>query len=499
MGKKITVSDIISIYEISKWRKMDISFIEAGTGQGKSYFVINTLYEFAKSNNKKILFLINRSSSYEQFLYEIMTQCKKDIIDIATYQKLEYMSLFQKIDYDMTKYDYIVCDEFHYFLNDATFNDRTDIAFEQIMKQRNAVKIFMSATGENMERYIKENIKLYVNTEGITIKNYNLPINYDFIKKLSFFYKDETYEELIEQFIKDGTKAIFFMQNLEKACDLYKKYKAFCLFNCSKKEKKYYRHVNEKKIKKMLEEEKFEELILITTPCMDSGVNIKDINLKNIVVSIYDLDTLIQCIGRKRSVDYLDIINLYVRCLDNCTLGGIQIETINKLERLEYLKKHTDEEYIDKYPRSSGFDRAIYDNYRKNKNSIGKEINPLIEFKYKLILKEVGIIKSYRELGYGKFAYIKYLSDKFKINNYVLFEDEKKEAKIQEYFHKMEGERIDKEERKNLIEVCNKKDSFGRKYASIGKLNKYLLENNFGYEIKAKIIKNKTYWIIVKR
>lgn len=257
--------------------------------------------------------------------------------------------------------------------------------------------------------------------------------------------------------------------------------------------------MNEKKIKKMLEEEKFEELILITTPCMDSGVNIKDINLKNIVVSIYDLDTLIQCIGRKRSVDYLDIINLYVRCLDNCTLGGIQIETINKLERLEYLKKHTDKEYIDKYPRSSGFDRAIYDNYRKNKNSIGKEINPLIEFKYKLILKEVGIIKSYRELGYGKFAYIKYLSDKFKINNYVLFEDEKKEAKIQEYFHKMEGKPIDKEERKNLIEICNKKDSFGRKYASIGKLNKYLLENNFGYEIKAKIIKNKTYWIIVKR
>lgn len=232
---------------------------------------------------------------------------------------------------------------------------------------------------------------------------------------------------------------------------------------------------------------------------MDSGVNIKDINLKNIVASIYDLDTLKQCIGRKRLFDCLDKINLYVRCVDNCTLGGIQIDTMNKVERIEYLKKHTAEEYIYKYPRSSGFERAIYDNYRKDKNSIGKEINPLIEFKYKLILEEVDIIKSYRERGYGKFAYIKYLSDKLKINNYSLFEDEKKEAKIQEYFHKMEGKTIDKEERKNLIQVCNKKDSFGRKYASIGKLNKYLLENNFGYEIKAKIIKNKTYWIIVKR
>lgn len=499
MEKRVTVSDIISIDIISKWRKRDISFIEAGTGQGKSYFVINNLYEFAKSNNKKILFLINRSSSYEQFLYEIITHCKMDIIDIVTYQKLEYMSLYKKIDYDLTKYDYIVCDEFHYFLNDATFNDRTDIAFEQIMKQRNAVKIFMSATGKSMERYIKENIKSYVKHESIAIRNYNLPIKYDFIKKLSFFYEDETFEELIEQFIKEGSKAIFFMQSLEQAEDLYKKYKKYCLFNCSEKQKKYYKHVNPEKIKKMLQEEKFEEQILITTPCMDSGVNIKDVNVKNIVVFIYDLDTLIQCIGRKRLFDFNDKINLYVKYINNNIFGGIYTDTTNKLNQIEYLKTHTVEEYIDKYPRSDGFNRAIYDIKVPYIYGISKKINSLIEFKYKLILEEIETIKSYKKTECARFGYGKYLLDNLMITEYKLFEDEKRKLRIQEYFHKMEGKPIDKEERKNLIEVCNKKDSFGRTYASIGKLNKYLLENNFGYEIKAKIIKNKTYWMIVKR
>ena len=96
MTKKVTVSDIISMSEISKWRKGDISFIEAGTGKGKTYFVINTLYEYAKSHNKRILLLVNRSSSYVQFTNEIIAKEKTDVIKIETYQQLEHMKLYKK-------------------------------------------------------------------------------------------------------------------------------------------------------------------------------------------------------------------------------------------------------------------------------------------------------------------------------------------------------------------------------------------------------------------
>lgn len=494
MTKKVTVSDIISLSDIQKWTKGDIVIIQSRTGDGKSYFIKNALFEYAKANNKRILFLVNRSNCYNQFLDEIIQESKNGFIDIKTYQKLECDELYKQVECDLTKYDYIVCDEFHYFLSDSTFNDKTDVSFDQIMQNNNSVKIFMSATGENMDRYIKENIKLYINPESIKIINYKLPIKYDFIKKLSFFNKEETFDELIEEFINEKTKAIFFIQNLEEAYDLYKRYKKHCLFNCGTSNKKFYRRVKKEKIKKMLKDEMFEELILITTTCMDSGVNIKDINLKNIVVHIYDLETLIQCIGRKRLLDSDDGINLYVKYPDYCKFGGIKTKNENGIERINYLKMHTVKEYIKRYPRSAGFDRAIYDDYIEDKDSINKKINPLIEFKYKLILEEINEINLQDKYGYRK-----YLLGKLGIRKYEIYEYEKRKRRVYKYLYDINEKTLNKQEQETLASVFNIKDPSGREYKTIGKLNKYLLENNFEYEIIRKIIKNKTYWMIVKR
>ena len=502
------ISDIISMSKISKWRKGDISFIEAGTGDGKTYFVINTLYEYAKINNKRILLLVNRSSSYIQFINEIIAKRKTDVIKVETYQKLEHMKLCKKKNYDLFNYDYIVCDEFHYFLNDSAFNDRTDVAFTQVMENENAVKIFMSATGKNMKRYIIENIETYVDPSTIEIREYSLPVTYDFINKVSFFYKEENLDDLIKKFIDEGSKAIFFMQTLDSAFNLYERHSEHCLFNCSSqnkkdynynKKKKYYDSVDQNKIKKMLEEERFEEQILITTPCMDSGVNIKDPDVKNIVVFIYDLDTLIQCIGRKRLFDCNDKINLYVMHINNNRLGGVYIDTTHKKNQIEYFKKHGASDYSDKYPRSDGVNRGIYDTNISSKSSVGKKVNPLIEYKYNLTLKEIESIKKNKKLGYKGFEYGKYLLDSLEITNYKLFENEKKEPIIKDYLNKMKEKLLDKQEQEKLAKVFDVKDSYRRPYKTIGKLNKYLLENNFEYKIRTKIIKNKTYWKIIKR
>lgn len=494
MEKRVTVSDIISLSDIQKWTKGDIVIIQARTGDGKSYFIKNTLFGHAKANNKRILFLVSRSNCYNQFLDEIVRENKNDFIDIKTYQKLEYDKLYKQVEYDLTQYDYIVCDEFHYFLSDSIFNDKTDVSFDQIMQNNNAVKIFMSATGENMGRYIKENTKLYINPESIKIKNYNLRIEYDFIKKLSFFYEEETFDELIEEFINKKTKAIFFIQNLEEAYELYKRHKKHCLFNCGESNKKFYRRVKKEKISKMLKDEMFEELILITTTCMDSGVNIKDVNLKNIVVHIYDLETLIQCIGRKRLLDSDDGINLYVKYPDYCKFGGIKTKNENGIERINYLKTHTVKEYIREYPRSAGFDRAIYDAYIEDEDSTTKKINPLIEFKYKLVLEELKEINLQDKSGYRK-----YLLRKLGIRNYELYEYKKRKIRVYKYLYEIKGKTLNKQEQETLASVFNIEDSSGREYKTIGKLNKYLLENNFEYEIIRKIIKNKTYWRVVKK
>lgn len=490
---KNRISDIISQSEIISWRKEDVIIVDGPTGSGKSHFCKNDLYNYAKFDNSKIKMLVDRSNCKEQFQEEINREGREDLLTVDTYQKIENLNLFGTRNYDFDGCNYIICDEFHYFLSDANFNEKTDISFDAIMGQTNAIKIFMSATPKNMERYIKENVTSYSSEKKINIKRYELPREDNYINELKFFYEDETLEQLINQFIEEGSKAIFFIQSVEKAYTLYEKYKDKCLFNCSKYNKKYYRYVDKKKIKKMLIEEKFEANILITTLCMESGININDENVKNIVLDVFGDEKLVQCSGRKRSKDENDKINLYVRCFNNKQLGGMERKIKYTLKRIEYLKTHTAEDYRKKFPRSAGFERAIYDNEGLDKNNNTKKINQLIEFKYKIDLEEIKEIKSY-----GKLGYIEYMSKKLGIKDYNLLEDDKKKEEVSEHLYKIKGKILNKEERYKLVELFNTKDSSRRTYKSIGKLNKYLLENNFPYKIIPKIMKNKTYWIITE-
>ena len=90
MEKKKRISDIITKEEASKWKIGSNILVAAPMGAGKSYFCKNTLYELAKEVNGKILMLIHRSNCVEQFKYEIERDGKADVIDVRTYQSLEY-------------------------------------------------------------------------------------------------------------------------------------------------------------------------------------------------------------------------------------------------------------------------------------------------------------------------------------------------------------------------------------------------------------------------
>ena len=131
MRNKLRVSDVVTIEQIKLWNLGDIITIKAGTGVGKSWLIKNLLYDIAKSENKKILMLIHRSNCTEQFIDEIVRDNKTDVIDIKTYQKLEYKELKSYFN-DLSEYKYIVCDEFHYFMSDASFSKTTDMSFDLI-------------------------------------------------------------------------------------------------------------------------------------------------------------------------------------------------------------------------------------------------------------------------------------------------------------------------------------------------------------------------------
>ncbi len=270
---------------ISDWQNKLIT-INAPMGSGKSQFIKNELYNYAVKHGQKILFLVHRINCKEQFKIDI--KGKEHIITIETYQKIQSQNKsYLKRNYDFEPYDYIVCDEMHYFLTDATFNHTTDLSLFSILEQLKVGKtiIMSSATGNEMMCYLLDELNL-------DVLDYNLEANYGFIESLTFWKMDNTLETYIQKVISNGEKAIFFIQSATKGFELYNKYNEYAIFNCSKSNK-LYKHVEKETIQRMLENKRFEEKILITTSCMDAGVSIIDKDVKNIFVEIGDINTLI--------------------------------------------------------------------------------------------------------------------------------------------------------------------------------------------------------------
>lgn len=444
-----TLSDVISKEEIIKWQPGDTVLISAGTGTGKSHFIKNSLYESAKAAGDKILMLIHRVNCVNQFNEEILTDGKTDVITIDTYQKIESDTKSGK-GYDLSEYKYIVSDEFHYFVSDAKFNITTDISFDAIVNSQ-GIKIFMSATGDFMKDYLQE----YISGNKLPQPySYSLEKDYSYLQSLFFFYKEHTISELLRLAIEGKQKAIFFIHSAEKAYRLYKKYEKYCLFNCGEGSANKY-PVDKEAVNRMLKNQKFDKQILITTTCMDAGVNIIDEDLHYIVCDIIDIGQLIQCIGRKRSQNPNDKLNLYVKAIQNRSLAGYERSAINAVEAADYLKEYGVLKFNEKYYRAINKNAIVYWQSNKITGYSKPTVNELMYHKSKC---DSAI---YRDMiNTGKTGYCQYLANLLRFNwngkryTYALYE----EGTLQNLLERYAVEKIvmlNKDARKELIESLN--------------------------------------------
>lgn len=495
-GTKIMrVSELVTIDEINKWKNGDIVTISAGTGAGKSYFIKNNLYAIAKRDNKKILFLIHRTNCVNQFQMEIERDKKTDVIDIKTYQKIEY-DIRKKGTFDFSPYKYIVSDEYHYFVeSDAVFNKFTDMSLNAILSQSDKIRVFMSATADMTKRYINAFEKL----ETI---DYELAKSSNAIDSLIFFNKDETMEEFCHLAIKKNLKTIFFIESAEKAYELYKQFKEYAIFNCSKSNAKYYKYVNEEQINNTLQNEKFDKLIFITTMAMSTGVNIIDTDLKHIVCDVKDTATLIQCIGRKRIQNDNDRFNLCIKAISNQQLGGMETQISKKIEMAEYFKKNGIDKYLLEYPRANDYSNITYDVIENGQ--LVKKLNMLM---YSKNLVDIANIQSMLgKLGTRnlkiKYAYCKHIAKKLdkydkddNFYNYSIWEEEKDNNVLVTYLESIKGKKLLKDEQKELIEKIDVRIN-GRQQKTYKKLNDGLEMINLPFIIIPKRTKNERYWIV---
>lgn len=397
MFEKEWVSDVISDNEIRNWNVGDVITIKAKPGQGKSFFIKNKLYAYAKKHNERILFLLHRDNTVSQFRNEILREGKEDTIDIRTYQYIEQALMYRR-GFDISEYKYIVVDEAHYFISDSTFNNRTDISFEAIMSQNSSVRIFMSATIDDIQEYI---------TIGNNIKTKNYCIRQDDnrVSELTFYNNDDMLDEVAARVVHNGEKAIFFINKARKAYDLYRRFRSHALFNCSKSNP-LYRYVDEEAIEIMLTKEKFDVPLLITTSCFDAGSNIVDTDVKHIVIDMRDVDTIIQCAGRKRVQSEDDTFHLYIKNITNQQLGGFESSSSRKLAMARYLLEHSSEELVKKYPRQNDASGVIFDALVDGQ--IEKKINKL------MYLKKSKDIELYRKMkNLGEYGFSKYVASVF--------------------------------------------------------------------------------------
>lgn len=489
---KRRITDVISKEEVRTWKPGNNVLISAPMEAGKSYFCKNTLYDLAKEVEGKILMLIHRSNCVEQFKYEIEADGKQDVIDVITYQSLEYSKLHntsKKID--LSKYAYIVSDEFHYFFNDSSFNNKTAVSFQMIMNSENSIHVFMSATGEHMARYMKKYIKDNGLEEAI---EYEVPFDFSFINSLTFFHKDTTMDEFIKEGIERGHKGIFFIQSAEKAYKLYSKYKKYCIFNCSANNGKYYEYVDKEKIKNILINQRFEEQFLITTSCFDAGINIIDKDVKHIVIDIVDIGSLIQCMGRKRIQDENDKIYVYIKVINNQKLAGLKRSMEQKVEMADYYMQnnYSVEKLIERYPMQNDVNNILYDNLMYDKygniipNSYTKAINEPMYFKKKEDIVDYSIMLE----KYGKFGYCKYLAATFgfidKETGSYTYRMINEEYELEDYLEKMVADNVillQLRDRSELIKKINAKQN-GKLLKKAATLNQVLEEREIDYRIK---------------
>lgn len=441
--RKEYISDRISITEIEKWEKGDIIVITAPTGSGKSTFIMDKLYNNANKNDKTILLLSNRDILKEQFNRELGTRENKETIEVVNYQKIENKILHKKEMEEFYKYDYIVCDEAHYFFADSDFNNTTDLSLDWILNQTDKIRIFMSATADFIKRYIEGHKKL-------KIIPYTLENDYSYIENLYFYEDDDVLRKMLYE-IPEGEKVIYFA-GAKKAYSMSKELDNSSFLCSEYNTKGYEKYINEKTRQQIIEIDSFDCRFLCTTTAMDNGINIKDESVKHIVIDIFDPDIIEQCLGRRRILNIGETINVYIKNYSGRSLSGKIRGITNKTKYAKFLLKEGQEKLVENYPRQN-YGKIIYEVVDEN-NQIIKEVNKMMYFKYLDIIAFCEKLLMQKD----KNAYKKYIIDRFKINETTTqnLEDIYNASTLQDYLDKILGKRLYNEEQQELSDLIIK-------------------------------------------
>ena len=498
------VKDIISLATVKTWESNVIHLIDAGTGSGKTTFIKDVLIDYCRGKNKSLLFLVNRTALRDQTYKDIKKQKQQNqqqkqerIITLASYQALTKKLMWNKKYPNETKlimqYDYIVCDETHYFFSDALFNNQTDLTLDWLMNN-NSIKILMTATASLPKKYIKEVLQKKI-IEYMLLTDYN-----QFISTIYMYDNDKAINQVLFN-LPVGEKAIYFC-GAEKAYKISKLLKDSS-FYCSKSND-LYKFVDLDTYKNIIDNSKFDSQILCTTSVLDNGVNFCDPSLKHIIIDYIDLDEIQQFIGRKRIADNSDKITLYIKNWNNGNLNRRLNSKNFEFEQPEYLKENGDIKFTKEFYKNTIFKKSINTIVGED-NQIHHKVNEMYYIKIK---NEIETIEQMirRNNGY-KYAVINRL--RYDKTNVIDLDIEFDGLLLSNYLDSLVGKKLFKEEQQKLKDFLTINDDLfnpakpNHKSLGYNLINGYFKEKNLTYIIKSERENSRkshyyrnTYWII---
>ena len=339
------VSDVLTMKIWQSWRAGEQVFISAGTGRGKNTFIKNELLKHC--GNQKVVIFENRQSLMQQQIIDIISEIDPEVLKyndiskdnmvifgayknimIISYQCAALKCMLRDnrfLDF-CAQARYLVFDEAHYILDDANFNKGISFFVQTFLGKSfpNATKIFMSGTMEEiydyvqyMNRFPKEPLDIIEkkeedffsdNLSGIVWKqeNFNsvlsLPTDYSYIQP----YKYKTIDDICSQIAQTpiDEKWLIFVKSINEGVMLKLCLQGICnnsvyFLNAENKNDDENAEIYNQLIRKC----RFDCRVLIATTVIYNGINVKDNNVKHLVVPFASMSMVKQLLGRKRMAE----------------------------------------------------------------------------------------------------------------------------------------------------------------------------------------------------
>ncbi|MDE6034863.1 MAG: DEAD/DEAH box helicase [Ruminococcus sp.] len=365
------VSDALSSATIKTWQAGKNVFIAAGTGKGKNTFIQKQLLKHFGHDGNIIIFE-NREALMTQQNIRMIEAFDKEAFSYQSTEKYQHENMmvfgrhrnimiisYQKAALKLLMNDgrfmeflknvrYAVFDEVHYLIDDSLFNKGVNIVadylisvpfhmFNNMNPIPNATKIFMSGTMEeffillqkwspyyqireyesNIHRIEEKNSDSRLNDKRV-IENRHyinepnsilvMPTDYSYIKP--FIYNE--YTDLMSDISESTDKWLIFVNTIAQGEELkatlnsrYGENTAVFIHaeNKNKEASEFY--------EELMTQEKVSVKVLIATTVIYNGVNIKDSELRNVVLPVSTMPVIKQLIGRKRMTNSETELNVY--------------------------------------------------------------------------------------------------------------------------------------------------------------------------------------------